>query len=147
VPAGFQRWWVPNPLGIAETRALPALPDNSTWSIENAVQLSVGMVWRDIFGISGRGTKLYHDLASAAAEFLTVRQPRRIHGSSLPRYTHRTSSSTVITGYTALIDLGGLSDARTPVAIGQSRHLGTGLLTPVDIPESLSNGSGNLSWP
>jgi CRISPR-associated protein Csb2 len=42
----------------------------------------------------------------------------------------------VIQPYTASLHLGRL-DSRALLAIGQSRHLGGGLLVPVDSPEEL----------
>jgi CRISPR-associated protein Csb2 len=38
--------------------------------------------------------------------------------------------------YRATLGLGTLSDDTTLLAIGQSRHLGGGLLVPVNVPEA-----------
>ena len=39
--------------------------------------------------------------------------------------------------WTGLVDLGTLAPPTAVVAVGQSRHLGGGLLEPVDVPDAL----------
>jgi CRISPR-associated protein Csb2 len=43
----------------------------------------------------------------------------------------------VIQPYRAVLNLGDLTGPRTIAAIGQSRHLGGGLLVPRDLPSDL----------
>src|SRR5690606_17946479 len=141
VPEGLQRWWVPQPLAIAETRA-QSTGSGRPWGLEDAVLLSIGMVWRDQLGIAGKGTRFYRALADSIRDTVEVLKPRQLVGQTLHRYAHRVHPSNTLTAYTALINLGSLGHSRAPVAIGQSRHLGNGLLTPVDLPTSLLGGGG-----
>ena len=48
------------------------------------------------------------------------------------RFVHRTNRAMPVMPYVARLDLGTLVPPRTVLAIGQSRHLGGGLLVPVD---------------
>ena len=45
------------------------------------------------------------------------------------------NADAVVRPYTACLSLGSLAGPRTIAAIGQSRHLGGGLLIPFDVPE------------
>jgi CRISPR-associated protein Csb2 len=61
------------------------------------------------------------------------------------RYVHRTAEGTVIQPYRATVRLGGLAGQQTVVAIGQSRHLGGGLLVPLDLPAPAASRSDATS--
>lgn len=146
-PEGLQRWWVPRPLAMAETRPQGKAQGGRPWGIEEAALLSLGMVWRDAFGLSGKGAAFYQSLVEAARKHVQVLKPRQIVGQALLKYVHRVSPSNVLTAYTALLRFDDLVDPRAPLAVGQSRHLGTGLLIPVDLPPSLVMEDGGVPWP
>ena len=58
-----------------------------------------------------------------------------IADSDLRKYAHTVhAASGIVQPYQALLDLGPLASDRTLLAMGQSRHLGGGLLIPVDVP-------------
>lgn len=130
-----RRFWVPDPLAIADTRPPRSLPGGRSWRINETAGLAVGLVWRDHFGFSGRGEQRYWALADqAVAEGVRVHRPRRVTGTDLRRYVHRMNDGARIDAYTAMLELPDFASSRAPVAIGQSRHLGGGMLVPVDLP-------------
>ncbi|MDP2350307.1 MAG: type I-U CRISPR-associated protein Cas5/Cas6, partial [Chloroflexota bacterium] len=49
-------------------------------------------------------------------------------------YVHHVTPEMAVQPYRAALRLGSLAGDRTILAIGQSRHLGGGLLTPLDLP-------------
>lgn len=141
-----KRFWLTRPLSIADTRPIKTNFDGARWSLQDAALLSVGMVWRDYFGVSGRGESFYQELSHAASKAVKVLANQRVHGQDLPRYHHRSHANTLIAGYTALLDLNGLLSPEGFAAIGQSRHLGAGLLVPVDIPIAALSPEGIPLW-
>ncbi len=76
-----------------------------------------------------RHRRLVDGVNAAGAAVVQIR-PLRV--TDTDRYVHRTNESTVVRPYTALLSLGDLGGDRSLQAIGQSRHLGGGLLTPQD---------------
>lgn len=50
------------------------------------------------------------------------------------RYVHHVTPETAVQPYRAALRLGSLVSDRAILAIGQSRHLGGGLLVPLDMP-------------
>ena len=48
---------------------------------------------------------------------------------------HRVNEHAIVRPYRATLTVGDLGGDRTVQAIGQSRHLGGGLLVPIDLPE------------
>lgn len=151
VPEGMTRWWQTYPLAVADTRPL-TLPGGRKWGLEDALRLSVAMVWRRLPPVSERvsreavptgtaRTAYYAALADAAAEHVTVGESVQVVGSGLERFAHKTNSSTVLTAYSASLRLTGLGNERAPVAIGQSRHLGGGLLVPSDRADDAGEGA------
>lgn len=132
-PAGHRRRWVPDPAVVPETR--PQRDGDRPWTLADAGLLSLAFVWRGEFDVPGRGAARYRGLADAAkARGAAIRRPSTlaVDGS---RFAHRLPEGVTAQPYTAVIDLGALAGPRTLVAIGQSRHLGGGLLVPLDIPE------------
>lgn len=142
-PLDLQRWWVPHPVAVAETRAQGGA---GQWGLEEAALLALGMVWRDELQLGGRGTEFYRRLVAAARPHVAIRSPRQVVGQDVTRFVHRVSASNVVTAYSALFRFDGTVNARAPLAIGQSRHLGTGLLVPVDLPASLMEDGGIAPW-
>lgn len=143
---GSKRFWATRPLAITDTRPLKRNAAGAPWSLVDAVMLSIGMVWRSTMAGNGTGEDLYRALSDAAAAQARVISLQRVHDSGLYRYVHRTRPNTIVTGYRALLDLDQLLPGSAPAALGQSRHLGGGLLVPVDIPESLLDEDGRPAW-
>jgi len=127
--AGYRRHWVATPAAVPETRGLR----HGRWSLADAVRLSVGLVWRDELIGRGRGEAWYRKVADAAARRgVQVEAARRITDIDLGRFVHKVAPGSVVQPYHAELTLGNLTGDRTLIAIGQSRHLGGGLLVPCD---------------
>ncbi|MGH3815662.1 MAG: type I-G CRISPR-associated protein Csb2 [Pseudonocardiaceae bacterium] len=130
--AGYRRHWVTTPAAVPETRGLRSRP----WSLADAVRLSVGLVWRDELIGRGRGEAWYRKVADAAARHgVQVEAVHRVTDTDLGRFVHKVAPGAVVQPYRAEVALGDLAGDRTLIAIGQSRHLGGGLLVPCDRPE------------
>ncbi len=133
-PAGTQRWWSPRPLAIADTRPIRT-KKGAAWTLADALKLSVAMVWRDVLGVRpGKGAEFYGSLVSTVEGYLDIASLARLAGPDLASYVHRTGESVLLTGYRARFRMPSLVLDTAPAAIGQSRHLGTGLLVPSDRP-------------
>ena len=139
-------WSPPQPGTIRLWRTVPAaIPDTrgsreSEWNFAHAALLSVGFVWKDQKGrlprISGRGDAYYRGLAAAVSDAgVAIVHAKAIRTSNAGRYVHKVNADAVVRPYTACLSLGSLAGPRTIAAIGQSRHLGGGLLIPFDVPE------------
>lgn len=129
-PAAAPRWFEVYPAAIPDTRPL-----GRDWTIADAIALSLGFVLRGRTPLNGqgRGDARHRDTARRVrATGLAVQLAERIMDGDLSRYVHRIDASRVVQPYRARLRLGGLLDDRTLVCIGQSRHLGGGLLVPVD---------------
>ncbi|MGH3825564.1 MAG: type I-G CRISPR-associated protein Csb2 [Pseudonocardiaceae bacterium] len=130
--AGRRRHWVTTPAAVPETRGLR----RGSWSLTDAVRLSIGLVWRDELTGHGRGEAWYRQIADAAAgRGVQVQAVRRVTDTDLGRFVHKVAAGSVVQPYRADVTLGGLAGDRALVAIGQSRHLGGGLLVPCDQPD------------
>lgn len=118
------------PAAVPDTRPL-----GRTWTIADALALSLGFVLRGRPGLTGegRGDARHRDTAlRVRAAGLHVRAVERVMDGDLTRYVHRIDASRVVQPYRARLQLGGLLDDRSLVCLGQSRHLGGGLLVPTD---------------
>ncbi|MDZ7577196.1 MAG: type I-U CRISPR-associated protein Csb2 [Candidatus Nanopelagicales bacterium] len=134
---GFARQWTTIPAAVPETRS----PRGARWSLADAALLSVGLVWRDKLTPPGRGDSWYRNLRDAAAEVgVTVHNITRIADGDLSRFVHKVPRDLIVQPYKARLSLGELGADRALTAIGQSRHLGGGLLIPTDVPASGSLG-------
>lgn len=136
--AGTQRWWQTDPVAVPDSR--PPRVRVRDWSLADAAALSVALVWRDEFEkVPERGEARYQALAKAAAERgVRVESAVRVMDGDVSRYVHKVHSDTIIQPYRAVLNLGTLTGPRTIAAIGQSRHLGGGLLVPRDLPEAIA---------
>lgn len=129
----MKRLWKPLTPIVAETRRVP-LSGGDRWTLADSCLLSIAFVWRDDFPVTGKGSARYIALRDEVLRMGTrVFNPKSI-GKRSADYAHRQSASVPTQPYTATIDLGELASERTAIMIGQSRHLGGGLLVPVDIP-------------
>ncbi|OYO00503.1 type I-U CRISPR-associated protein Cas5/Cas6 [Enemella evansiae] len=113
---GMKRLWSPAPVAIVERRRRRA-------SLADAMATSLAMVWRDL-------------RENDANEWGRVLRAKKVSGPGLDRFVHRMNPEAALVAYHALADLSGLMPDTALVALGQSRHLGTGLLVPVDVPTS-----------
>ncbi|WJK38442.1 type I-U CRISPR-associated protein Csb2 [Solwaraspora sp. WMMA2056] len=136
--AGTQRWWQTDPVAVPDSR--PPRARVRDWSLADAAALSVALVWRDEFeSVPDRGEARYQALAAAAtARRVRVESAVRVMDGDVSRYVHKVHEGTTIQPYRAVLNLGNLTGPRTIAAIGQSRHLGGGLLVPRDLPEAIA---------
>ncbi|MEU2616250.1 type I-U CRISPR-associated protein Csb2 [Micromonospora sp. NPDC007271] len=132
--AGTERWWQTEPVAVPDSRP----PRGGRWSLADAAALSVALVWRHEFAAPGRGDARYRALAEAVAgRGVRVESAVRVMDGDVGRYVHKVHPDTVIQPYRAVLSLGDLTGPRTIAAIGQSRHLGGGLLVPRDLPSEI----------
>lgn len=130
--SGATRLWSPTPAAVPEV-----VRQRGDWTFESAILLSLAFVWRDALTPVRRGAQGYRDLVSQI----------RDHDASVMWYQHVTRCPTgyahkmpqgmVAQPYRALIDTGDLLPDSALAAVGQSRHLGGGLLAPADLPAEL----------
>lgn len=142
-PTGYERCWLTVPAWVPDTRPIRS----GGWSLADAVDLSVAMVWREHLEIAehtqrsdvARGDRRYVLLAEAAAErgvkVHSVRPITKVQPSS---YVHKLQAGSLLRPCIATLSLGDLASNTALVAIGQSRHLGGGLLVPHDLPIGMS---------
>lgn len=127
-PAGTHREWKTDPVAIPERQdSAPTreelLARAAAWALGNvmrglAEQASDRDPGRRLAWLRSRGGDIVE-----AESYLTPRPDR---------FAHRTNQLMPVMPYVARLDLGDLAPPRTVIAIGQSRHLGGGLLVPVD---------------
>jgi CRISPR-associated protein Csb2 len=131
VPAGYVRTWVTGTPAIPESRPIRG----RSWTIGDAAMLSVGMVLRDRFPRPAAKAAWYAALVDAVlAAGASVLEAHKLNAGTTKNYVHHVSAETAVQPYRAALRLGTLAGDRTILAIGQSRHLGGGLLTPLDLP-------------
>lgn len=125
-----QRW-------MTDTMAVPDLrpPRGRQWTFGDAALQAVGLTWRDQLGGAGRGQAWLDGLrAAAAAAGVRVLAARRVLRSDLHHQVHKVNPHAVVSAYRAELELGDLAGPNSLVAIGQTRHLGGGLLVPAEDP-------------
>jgi CRISPR-associated protein Csb2 len=137
---GQARLWRTAPAAIPDTRG----SRDGHWNFSHAALLSLGFVWQDqerdgervLPQVPGRGTPYYRGLARAVNDAgAAVVHARAVRTGDVNRYVHKINKDAVVRPYTAVLSLGSLPGPRVIQAMGQSRHLGGGLLVPLDIPE------------
>ena len=133
-PPGTVRLWQTTPPAVPDTRG-----HDAGWTFGHAALLSLGFVWQhstQMPRVPGRGDARYRAMVAAVndagAAALSV-EPLRT--SAVQHYVHRVNEHAVVRPYRATVTVGDLGGDRTVQAIGQSRHLGGGLLVPLDLPE------------
>lgn len=139
LPARSARAFWPQRKGDAVFEARPAMvadtrPVDRSWTMGDAVALAAGLVLRDRTELQGpgRGAARYRETASRVRDAgLHVHAVERVAGPHLGRYVHRIHDTRVVQPFRARLSLGGLLSDRALVCLGQSRHLGGGLLVPV----------------
>lgn len=136
---GHVRRWTTNPVAVPESspqrRGYNADGSRRQWTLRDAVRVSVGLVWRDIIAPHRDSSRWFEEIASRTADYgVEVHDARLLHNSDVSAWAHKTPKQILVQPYSATLSLGRLATDRTLVAIGQSRHLGGGLLVPVDSP-------------
>ena len=152
---GSRFWREPEPGHVRLWRtATAAIPDtrgsrDGHWHFSHAALLSLGFVWQDqerdgeriLPKVPGRGTDYYRGLARAVSNAgVAALHARAVRTSDVTRYVHKINKDAVVRPYTAVLSLGSLTGPRTLQAMGQSRHLGGGLLVPLDVAEGTRAG-------
>lgn len=144
---GNRFWLPPEPGKIRLWRTVPAaIPDtrgtrDADWNFAHAALLSVAFAWKErLPKVSGRGAAYYRSLASHASQAgVAVVHAKAVRTSDVARYVHKINEHAVVRPYTAYLSMGSLAGPQTIQAIGQTRHLGGGLLIPVDVPEGVQS--------
>ena len=141
VSSGLVRTWVTHPAAVPETRPM-TVDGGRRWTLADAAALSVGMVWRDELGAATlRGPAQYRHLRSAVDERrVRVLEITAVNPKHARSFVHATPAGLVVQPYRARLTVGTLAGDRTAIAIGQSRHLGGGLLIPCDLVPDLVPG-------
>ena len=145
---GSMFWSPPHPGTIRLWRTVPAaIPDTrgsreSDWNFAHAALLSVGFVWKDQKGrLPGSQAAAMPTTGAwpprSAIPGVAIVHTKAVRTSNAGRYVHKVNADAVVRPYTACLSLGSLAGPRTIAAIGQSRHLGGGLLIPFDAPEGM----------
>ncbi len=131
VPIGHVRVWVTGTAAVPESRPVRG----RSWTIGDAALLSVGLVLRDRFDRPARRADWYTGLvAGVTGAGAAVLEAHKLNSADGRWYVHHVTVETAVQPYRAALRLGRLVGERTVLAIGQSRHLGGGLLTPLDLP-------------
>lgn len=146
VPVDAARFWLQCPVETIRlwTSVTPIVPETrpqpGTWSLADAAKLSVAFVARDqIPSVSGRGERRYRGLVAAIEDRrIGVGRIGRVTDPRVERYAHKLPESLIAQPYHALFHLGTLWHPQAFVAVGQSRHLGGGLLAPLDVPQAIA---------
>ena len=127
---GQIRYWRTVPGIVTETRRQRA---GGPWTLEDAALLAVGHVFRDRLGDGPTGSARYRWIVDQVRGWgVTVHDVHPIHDSRVERYAHKIPHGVVAQPFTARFHLAGLVPNSALLAVGQSRHLGGGLLVPVD---------------
>lgn len=129
---GIVRLWSPTPVAVPEVTR-----QRGSWAFEDAILLSLGFVWRDELRPVPRGVQGYRSLVAQVREHNAGVMWYRRFTRNPSAYAHKMPEGMVAQPYTALISIGELSSDTALVSVGQSRHLGGGLLVPADLPAEL----------
>jgi len=138
LPGNIRRW-VTYPVAVPETvrqrRGSSADGSAQRWTLTDAVRVSVGLVWRDLIAGERTSSRWFEQIAAATREHgVEILDAQLLKDSDVASWVHKTPKQMLVQPYWAMLSLGSLATDRTLVAIGQSRHLGGGLLVPVDSP-------------
>ena len=130
---GTQRLWSPTPVAVPEVTR-----QRGDWTFEDAILLSLGFVWRDRLDAVPKGTQGYRSLVAQVREHgAGVMWHHRVTRNP-SFYAHKMPKGVTAQPYTALVSVGDLLGDKGLAAVGQSRHLGGGLLVPADLPIELA---------
>jgi CRISPR-associated protein Csb2 len=137
---GMVRVWESLPAVIPETRR-PRRSQRRSWSLAESALLSVGFVFRDeLPAITSASAQERYDAIVDAVESrgVAVLTASPIADTDVRKYAHKMPQGVVAQPYRLQLDGGSLLTEQGLIAVGQSRHLGGGLLCPVDRPAALA---------
>ncbi len=131
---GHKRLWRTDSGFIPEIRRLAGSPE---WGLADAVRVAVGHVFKDRLTLGrSRHDARYREISRQVADLgVKVHALRIAADSQGDRYTHRLPKHLVTQRVATVVDLGDLMSDTALCAIGQSRHLGGGLLVPLDVED------------
>lgn len=112
------------------------------WTLADSAMLSLGFVFRDRIGQrpSGPARERYEAIIERVeAAGVRVIQAVPIPDSDVARYAHKLPQGVVAQPYRLVVTPGRLLDETALIAIGQSRHLGGGLLVPMDLEQAVAD--------
>jgi CRISPR-associated protein Csb2 len=141
---GQTRLWRTEPPAVPDTRG----SRDESWTFAHAALLSVGFAWKDFLPHGeGRGRQQHR----AVVDIVSARGVAVVHVSAVRslhvnRYVHKVNEHAVVRPYRATLTMGDLAGPTTIQAIGQSRHLGGGLLVPLDVPEGSTTEQVRMLW-
>lgn len=126
---GFYRTWEASP-GIVPERFFKATEEIG--SLDLAAAWSLGNALRDVHPTLAEKspTKRWEAATKAGVRF----DGRALRTANARAYVHRTNRRHPVHPFRAELDLHAVVPDRAIIALGQSRHLGCGLLIPVDRP-------------
>jgi CRISPR-associated protein Csb2 len=138
---GSLRLWETSTVAVPETlpqrRGCAGGDDSGRWSLADAVLVSVGLVWRDRLNVprrAGATSRWFEDIAAETArQGVKVIRTRAAQTSEVGQWVHKAPKGMLVQPYQAVLSLGRLATAQSVTTIGQSRHLGGGLLVPRDV--------------
>jgi CRISPR-associated protein Csb2 len=138
VPEGFHRIFQPVPLFIPDTRPpSKRKPDGGRWTMDDDARVAIGHVWRDMpsFVVDESGDAGRIVLSRQVDEAgVQVFGGRIVPTGNIRSYIHKTPKGSMLVGGQTCIDLAAIGCNECLTAIGQTRHLGGGLLVPTDFP-------------
>lgn len=138
------REWVSVPAVVPETRR-QSRRGARKWTLADSAMLSVGFVFRDQFDVPDRvpADVRYASLADqVAAKGVAVLKTAIIPDTDISRYAHKMPAGVVAQPYRLRLRGGNVLPDQALIAVGQSRHLGGGLLVPVDVPAAVAEAWG-----
>jgi CRISPR-associated protein Csb2 len=137
---GQMRVWMPAGALVPEVRR----QKSGDWTLADAAALSAAFVCRDSLGVRpASGGRRYADLVAAASERgVRVHNARLLNDSRAALYAHKMPDGVPVTPYQAWVEMGDLMPSRALFALGQSRHLGGGLMLPVDLDVATARAMG-----
>ncbi|OHR23863.1 hypothetical protein HMPREF2787_10560 [Corynebacterium sp. HMSC061H03] len=130
---GMKRLWFTATPVVPDTRPVSEQKLGRRWNLRDAGLLSVAFTFKDDLEFSGRHETLYLNARDTAHQLgCRILKAKTVAGK--PRdYAHTMPKSVSIQPWSGIVDLGGLHPETGMVAIGQSRHMGGGLLVPHDV--------------
>lgn len=137
---GTVRRWRPYPALVPEVRRKVA----SGWRLEDAAAVAVGHLLRDRFApLLQSGSDRYRQLAQVVRDHgVCAHDPMLLRDSNVSRYVHKVPKDLIVQPLTLLLDPARTLLPTTLFALGQSRHLGGGLMVPEDAPAAYADVRG-----
>lgn len=136
---GYKRLWRTLSAAVPESRVFncPKKTETKAWTFADAALLSMAYVWRDSFEAPEAETsreriRSLRDQIEEKAEVKVLEAHRVTQNPAA--YAYKLPRTLPAEPWRGVVDLGNLATDTTIVAIGQSRHMGGGLLVPFDVP-------------